>query len=204
MKTRSVPAAMVVLALVGSACGKSKSPTSGSSLPTKIGAGEGALNLIAWPGYVESGQNSPTADWVTPFQTQTGCKVSVKYGNTSDEMVNLMRQGGGTQYDGVSASGDATNRLIAHGDVAEINVKLIPSFGQMMPSLQSPPHNTVDGRHYGVPYMWGPNFLMYNTDVVTTPPLRREGHGLRQPDLHRRRGPVPEGAQPVARDQGRL
>jgi len=161
---------MVVLALVGSACGKSKSPTSGSSLPTKIGAGEGALNLIAWPGYVESGQNSPTADWVTPFQTQTGCKVSVKYGNTSDEMVNLMRQGGGTQYDGVSASGDATNRLIAHGDVAEINVKLIPSFGQMMPSLQSPPHNTVDGRHYGVPYMWGPNFLMYNTDVVTTPP----------------------------------
>ena len=39
-----------------------------------------------------------------------------------------------------------------------------------MQSLQSPAHNTVDGVHYGVPYMWGPNFLMYNTDVVTTAP----------------------------------
>src|SRR5207248_3918695 len=167
---RSLVAGLAVLMMVGVACGKSTSTTSGSKLPTKVGAGEGQLNLIAWPGYVENGQNSPTADWVTPFQRQTGCKINVKYGNTSDEMVNLMRQGGGTQYDGVSASGDATNRLIAHGDVAEINVKLIPSFNQMIPSLQSPPHNTVDGVHYGVPYMWGPNFLMYRKDVVKPAP----------------------------------
>ena len=40
----------------------------------------------------------------------------------------------------------------------------------MMGSLQAPAHNTIDGVHYGVPYMWGPNYLMYNTDVVTTPP----------------------------------
>jgi putative spermidine/putrescine transport system substrate-binding protein len=170
-RARSALAVLAGLTLIAVACGKNTPATSsGSKLPTKVGAGEGQLNLIAWPGYVESGQNSPTSDWVTPFEQQTGCKVNVKYGNTSDEMVNLMRQGGGTQYDGVSASGDATNRLIAHGDVAEVNTKLIPSFSQMMPSLQSPPHNTVDGKHYGVPYMWGPNFLMYNTDVVKTPP----------------------------------
>ena len=95
----------------------------------------------------------------------------MKYGNTSDEMVNLMRQSGGAAYDGVSASGDATNRLIAAGDVAAIDVeKLFPDYADVMPSLQSPAHNTVDGVHYGVPYMWGPNFLMYNTDVVTTAP----------------------------------
>ena len=58
-----------------------------------------------------------------PFQDETGCQVTVKYGNTSDEMVNLMRQGGGSQYDGVSASGDATNRLIAAGDVAAVDVE---------------------------------------------------------------------------------
>ena len=160
--------ALVALVLVGAACGKSGG--GGVTPLSSIGAGEGALNLIAWPGYVESGQNSPTADWVTPFENSTGCKVNVKYGNTSDEMVNLMRQGGGTVYDGVSASGDATNRLIAHGDVAPINIGLIPSFKDMMPTLQSPPHNTVNGVHYGVPYMWGPNFLMYNTDVVTQAP----------------------------------
>ncbi|HEY3209337.1 MAG TPA: extracellular solute-binding protein, partial [Actinomycetota bacterium] len=168
-KSWTLLAVLTVTALVAAACG-GKATSGGSALPKSIGAGEGQLNLIAWPGYVERGENSPTADWVNPFEKQTGCKVNVKYGNTSDEMVNLMRQGGGTVYDGVSASGDATNRLIAHGDVAEINVALIPSFKEMMPSLQSPPHNTVDGRHYGVPYMWGPNFLMYNTEVVTTPP----------------------------------
>ena len=77
----------------------------------QIGAGEGALNLIAWAGYTQK-------SWVKPFEDQTGCTVSVKTGNTSDEMVSLMRQQGGTAYDGVSASGDATNRLIAAGDVA--------------------------------------------------------------------------------------
>ncbi len=164
-----------VLTLVAVACsnnndnggGGSTGGGGGSTGPTAIdtiGTGEGQLSLIAWPGYTEKG-------WVKPFEDQTGCQVTVKYGNTSDEMVNLMRQGGGTEYDGVSASGDATNRLIAAGDVAAIDVqKLFPDYANVMPSLQSPAHNTVNGVHYGVPYMWGPNFLMYNTDVVTTAP----------------------------------
>jgi putative spermidine/putrescine transport system substrate-binding protein len=71
----------------------------------------------------------------------------------------------------VSASGNATNILIAHGDVAGIDVnKIISNYDQMLPSLQAPAHNTVDGVHYGVPYMYGPDFLMFNTDVVTTKP----------------------------------
>src|SRR5204862_5890005 len=77
--------------------------------------GEGSLNLIAWPGYTQKA-------WVQPFEQETGCQVSIKYGNTSDQMVNLMRQQGGSLYDGVSASGHATNRLIAGGDVAPIDV----------------------------------------------------------------------------------
>ena len=215
---RSPPRA--VLMLLAAACGGGNDNNGGSSGggggstgPTAIdtiGATEGQLNLIAWPGYTEKG-------WVKPFETETGCQVTVKYGNTSDEMVNLMRQGGGTAYDGVSASGDATNRLIAAGDVAAVDVtKLFPDYANVMPSLQAPAHNTVNGVHYGVPYMWGPNFLMYNTDVVTTAadelglglrdhaqrsaePVRRQRHRLRQPHLHRRRGAVSEGAQPGLR-----
>ena len=79
-----------------------------------VGDGEGQLNLIAWAGYVEDGSTDPKVDWVTPFEQKTGCEVNVKIGNTSDEMVTLMRTG---RYDGVSASGDATLRLIAGGDV---------------------------------------------------------------------------------------
>src|SRR3989440_4617409 len=114
--------------------------------------------------------SSDLVDWVTPFTTATGCKINVKFADTSDEMVTLMRQGGGTQYDGVSASGDATNRLIAHGDVAEVNTNLIPDFKDVIQSLQSPRHNTINGHHYGVPYMYGPNVLMYNTSKVSPAP----------------------------------
>ena len=101
------------------AAGCSNSTTTGSTNPPKIepasavGAGEGQLNLVAWPGYAEDGSNDPKVDWVHPFEQESGCKVNIKIGNTSDEMVQLMRT---TQYDGVSASGDATLRLIAGGD----------------------------------------------------------------------------------------
>ena len=160
------------LALVGAACGKGGGTGGGTKIISTVGKGEGQLKLIAWAGYVESGQNDPKFDWVTPFQTKTGCKVSVKYADTSPQMVTLMRQGGGKVYDGVSASGNATNLLIAHGDVAGIDVnKIVPGDSTIvMKTLQAPAHNTVGGVHYGVPYMWGANILMYNPSVVTTKP----------------------------------
>jgi putative spermidine/putrescine transport system substrate-binding protein len=172
---------IAAVALVAAACGGNGGTSGGSgggggsSGPKPvgtIGTTEGELDLIAWAGYVESGENDPNFDWVTPFQNDTGCTVKVKYADTSAQMITLMRQGGGAVYDGVSASGNASNALIAHGDVAPIDVeKLIPNYDStVMKSLQAPKHNTVNGVHYGVPYEWGPNFLMYNTDVVTTAP----------------------------------
>ncbi len=169
-------ALLLALSMGAAACGGGDDDGSGvgssesSNLPTEIGEGEGELNLIAWSGYVEDGSNDKAFDWVTPFEEKTGCKVNVKYGDTSDEMVTLMRQGGGAEYDGVSASGDASNRLIAGGDVAEVNIDLIEGYDDVMGPLQEPGHNTVEGKHYGVPYLWGPNVLMYNTDVVKEAP----------------------------------
>ncbi len=137
-------------------------PNNGNGVPmrTTIGKGEGALNLIAWQGYTEP-------NVVKPFEAQTGCQVKVTYGQTSDQMVTLMQSG---NYDGVSASGDATLRLIAGKQVAPIDVSLVPDFKDISPKLQSPPHNTVDGVHYGVSYEWGGNVLMYNTKVVKPAP----------------------------------
>ena len=99
-----------------------------------LGKGEGELNIIAWAGYAEDGSNDPKVDWVTPFEQQTGCKVNVKIGNTSDEMVQLMKTG---QYDGVSASGDATLRLIYGGDVAPVNTNLVPNYKTIAPFLKN-------------------------------------------------------------------
>jgi putative spermidine/putrescine transport system substrate-binding protein len=130
---------------------------------SSIGKGEGALNIVAWEGYAQD-------DWVKPFEAKTGCKVNRKYAGSSDEMVALMRSGGGGQYDLVSASGDATLRLIYGHNVQPINVALIPAWQNFIPALQGPSFNTVKGVHYGVSYEWGPNTLLYNTQKVTPAP----------------------------------
>ncbi len=128
-----------------------------------IGKGEGVLNVVAWEGYAQD-------DWVKPFEAATGCMVNAKYAGSSDEMVALMRSGGGGQYDVVSASGDATLRLIYGHNVQPINIALIPAWKNFIPQLQSPDFNTVKGVHYGVSYEWGPNTLLYSTKVFPTAP----------------------------------
>ena len=156
-----------VLSFVAAGCGGSSSKSEGPKALDKLGAGEGQVNLIAWAGYVESGQTDPKVDWVTPFTQATGCKVNVKVGNTSDEMVTLMRTG---NYDGVSASGDATLRLIAAGDVAPVNTDLVPNYADVYDQLKNQGFNSVDGQMYGIPHGRGANLLMWRTDKVSPAP----------------------------------
>jgi putative spermidine/putrescine transport system substrate-binding protein len=134
---------------------------------TAIGAPEGQVNIVAWPGYIERGETMKEFDWVTKFEAASGCKVNVKTANTSDEMVALMNEGG---FDLVTASGDASLRLVAGKRVQPVNTDLIPSWSTVDDRLKSAPWHTVDGVHYGVPYMWGPNVLMYNTEVFGDKP----------------------------------
>ena len=134
---------------------------------TALGDGEGEVSIVAWAGYVERGETDKAFDWVTKFEADTGCKVTVKTANTSDEMVALMNEGG---FDLVTASGDASLRLIAGGRVQPINTDLIPSWKDVDDRLKDAPWHTVDGVHYGVPYMWGPNVLMYNTEAFKEAP----------------------------------
>ena len=128
---------------------------------------EGSLDIIAWPGYIERGESDKNYDWVSEFEKNSGCKVNVKTAGTSDEMVSLMNQGG---YDLVTASGDASLRLVAGGKVQAIDVARVPSYSTVDPRLQDAAWHTVDGKHYGVPYQWGPNVLMYNTKVFKDAP----------------------------------
>jgi len=176
---------IVAVALVFvSACGSAPAPASSGTAPTaaapaaeaptaaapaaagaaqqSVGAGEGAVSIVAWPGYIERGETDKGYDWVTGFEKDSGCKVSVKTAATSDEMVALMNEGG---FDLVTASGDASLRLVAGNRVQEINTALIPSWGKVDSRLQNAPWHTVNGKHYGVPYQWGPNVLAYNTEV---------------------------------------
>ncbi len=139
----------------------------GGASASEIGAGEGAVSIVAWAGYIERGETDAAFDWVTAFEESTGCKVEVKVAATSDEMVSLMNEGG---FDLVTASGDASLRLISGNKVQEINLDLIQEWDTIDERLQNAPWHTVDGKHYGVPYQWGSNVLMYNTEVFGDQP----------------------------------
>ncbi|WP_230208852.1 ABC transporter substrate-binding protein [Nostocoides sp. HKS02] len=170
-------AALTALALAG--CGSSTPTTSrgggahaGMQVPAlkaldKLGTPEGQVNVLAWPGYVENGSNDPKVDWVTDFEKSSGCKVNIKTFGTSDEAVQLMRTG---QYDTVSASGDATLRLIAAGDVEPVNTSLITNYPDIFDALKMKPWNSVNGVAYGIPHGRGANLLMYRTDLVKPAP----------------------------------
>lgn len=131
------------------------------------GQTEGAVNLVAWPAYVEDGSNDPSADWVTGFEQESGCDVTVKIANTSDEMVTLMQTG---DYDGISASGNASLRLVSGGNVAPVNTDLVPNYADIFEDLKNAPYNTVDGVSYGIPHGRGANLLMWRTDIVDPAP----------------------------------
>lgn len=140
---------------------------SAQELKKDIGPGEGQVNIVAWPGYIERGETDKAYDWVTEFEKATSCKVNVKTAATSDEMVTLMNQGG---FDLVTASGDASLRLIAGKKVQPVNIDLIKNWPSVDDRLKEAPWHTVDGVHYGVPYQWGPNVLAYNTKVFPEAP----------------------------------
>ncbi|NIH82310.1 ABC transporter substrate-binding protein [Amycolatopsis viridis] len=168
-----VMCAGTALAACGTSSTSSSSAGGGAFTPPKLealsqlGQPEGALNILAWPGYAENGSNDPNVDWVTPFEQATGCKVNVKTFGTSDEAVSLMKTG---QYDVISASGDASLRLIAGGDVEPVNTSLVPNYADIYDFLKNKPWNSVNNVSYGVPHGWGANVLTYRTDKVSPAP----------------------------------
>ncbi|HYJ75138.1 MAG TPA: extracellular solute-binding protein, partial [Kineosporiaceae bacterium] len=183
MRARTARAGLALAAAatltVVTGCGSSSSSSTGAggtsgrpappaaSAQASVGTGEGEVDLVSWAGYVMDGSKSGDPDWVTPFTKATGCKVNNKVAGSSDEMVTLMKSG---QYDGVSASGDATLRLIYGGVVAPVNTSLVPNYATVSPFLKNRPWNSVGGQMYGIPHGWGANVLMWNKGVVTQAP----------------------------------
>ena len=158
--------------IVATACGNTSSaagpslaqpPTAGTKPQTSIGQGEGQLNLVLWDGYADK-------SWADPFTAATGCKLNLHPAGSSDEMVSLMKDGGGGQWDMVSASGDADLRLIYGGDVKPMNTDLIPDWNNFQTYFKAPPYNTINGVHYGISLQWGPNTLLYSTKKYPTAP----------------------------------
>ena len=159
MRHLRVPAVMAVLVLLLAACGGEE----GGEMLSEIGEPEGELNLVIWAGYAEDGSAFPEFDWVTPFEEETGCIVNAQTQADSATGVRMLQSG---EFDGGSFSGNATDRLMAAGDVAPVNVELLENYANVFEGLKNQPHNSLDGQPYGVPHGRGPNLLAWNTEEV--------------------------------------
>jgi len=138
-------------------------PTASVKVLASVGPGEGDLNVITTEGYTDS-------SWAVPFTNATGCKITPTYVASWDEVVKTMHDGGGGQWDLVSATGDAALQLIYSGDVNPMNTALIPEFTNFQAVFKAPPYNTVNGIHYGISLQWSPNTLLFNTKKFVNPP----------------------------------
>ena len=171
MRNRRLLALAGAAALAISACSGGGGGGSGPTPQASLGAGEGELKLVIWAGYAERGAVDPNFDWVTPFETETGCKVTTTDMTDSANGVSLLQSG---DYDGGSFSGNATVRLMAAGDVAPVNTSLTPNYAGIFEGLKNKTHNSLNGVPYGIPHGRGPNLLMYNTEEITTAPTTWE------------------------------
>ena len=147
-------------------------PPAAAAYQGPVGAGEGQLSVLAWPGYAEDGSTNPDANWVGPFEQATGCQVTVKTFATSAEAVQLFGTG---EYDVVSASGDASLRLVYGDRVQPVNTGLVPNYADVIGDLKDKPWNTVAGQNYGIPHGRGANLLLYNLATYPTPPTSWSG-----------------------------
>ena len=125
----------------------------------------------SWPGRATSRTGRPTRTTTgsRDFEKETGCNVEPQIFGTSDEAFTLFSTNP-EQFDVISASGDASLRLVRGGFVQPVNVDLFKNYPDIFQALKNKPYNTVDGVHYGVPHGRGSNLLMWRTDQVTPAP----------------------------------
>lgn len=171
MASRRGTLLLCAAALTLAACGREPSPQQAAgaavTLPAEIGAPEGELDILIWPAHFARVAGDPRFEWITQFETDSGCKVTLTAVPTADEIVPRMAQGG---HDLAVAPGDATLRLIRSGLVQPINTQLVPNFNAIDIRLRRALWHYLDGVHYGVPFQWAPNWLLYDTRAFATPP----------------------------------
>ena len=124
-----------------------------------LGESEANLNVLVWPGYAEDGSIDPVIDWVTPFEKFTGCDVSVRTFNTSEEAIQLMQEGG---YDVISASSDVSFNFIETKIVQAINTDLLENYPDLFEDLKFKPWNVVDEQTFGIVSGRGAQLLTSN------------------------------------------
>ncbi|WP_052475817.1 ABC transporter substrate-binding protein [Cohnella kolymensis] len=166
MKRGSVRFLLLALVIgafaVMTACGGNSDSTAATG-SSGGDAGGKTLNLLTWEGYADPA-------FVKGFEDKFGVKVTATYFGSSDELVSKLKGGGGNVYDVISPSSDVAALLIRDGLVAPVNLDNVPNYANLASKLKDMDDVKKDGKVYGIPFTWGPDSLIYDADVIKTPP----------------------------------
>jgi spermidine/putrescine-binding protein len=167
-------AVMLVAGCSGGSGGTTHASGAAAASPTGTASSSGSesqnwLRLVVPPGPVQNGNVMAQADWVTPFQKQTGCQVYLKNAYTDAEAAKDIT-GGGSYYSGVLASPELAGQLISTGAAAPLNTALIPGYSALSAALRTAPSGVSGGKTYGVPYAWDSYVTGYNAGKVNPAP----------------------------------
>jgi spermidine/putrescine-binding protein len=121
------------------------------------------LSLLVWEGYADP-------SFIQPFEQSHHCKVVAAYMGSSDELVAKLRGGSASNYDVISPSSDVARSIVQAGLAAPLDRDKIPSYQQLSSRLRDSPLVKANGQTYGVPFVWGPNPLLYDTSAFAQPP----------------------------------
>src|SRR5208282_3218413 len=121
------------------------------------------LSLLVWEGYADP-------SFVHAFEQAHRCKVVASYMGSSDELVAKLRGGSAANYDVISPSSDVAASIVHSGLAAALDVSKLPAYPQLSEKLRDMPLVKFDGKIYGVPFVWGPNPLLYDTTAFAQAP----------------------------------
>jgi len=121
------------------------------------------LNLLVWEGYADP-------SFLQSFEEQHHCKISASYMGSSDELMAKLRGGSAGNYDVISPSSDVATSIASAGLAAPLDLAKIPSYQQLSPQLTSLPLVRMNGQVYGVPFVWGPDPMIYDTSAFAQAP----------------------------------
>ena len=121
------------------------------------------LTLLVWEGYADS-------SFIAAFEESHHCKVVASYMGTSDELVAKLRGGSASNYDVISPSSDVAASIVRAGLAAPLDLSKIPAYSQLSARLRNSSIVRQNNQVYGVPFVWGPNPLLFDTSALAKPP----------------------------------
>ncbi|MDO9415546.1 extracellular solute-binding protein [Pararhizobium sp.] len=116
--------------------------------------------ILTWENYHED-------DWIAEWTAKTGIKVKVVRAGGVDEMFAQTRTGA-IEPDILFFDSGSTQRYLNAGLIVPIDTAKIPNISNITSGLKWQAETTIDGKLYGVPYNWGSQPLMFDTDTVTS------------------------------------